>query len=162
MDINLSFVKSDYFLKKLREYLNQLFQESKDVKGIVLFGSLARGDFIYSDDKVSDIDIIVVFSDGDLPNNHIDKINYQINLIGLKGIGFDSIWLTKTEFKNLVQIKADLILSALHEGIFLFDPEGFLDHQKTILFKELREKGVVKKNKYWIWPLKYLGEEINW
>lgn len=162
MDINLSFIKNEYFLRKLENCINQLFRIKKEIQGIILFGSLARGKAIYSAKKMSDIDIIVIFKDNQLPKNHNERINLQIKLMDLKELGFDSLWMTESEFKNLVQIKADMILDVLNEGIVLYDPYSLINEQKGKLFKELEEKGVIKREHYWIWPLKNLGDEIEW
>lgn len=162
MDIDLSFIKEEYFLRKIENCLNQLFRINKNVKGIILFGSLARGAAICSFEKVSDIDLIVVFKDNDLPKNHIKRTDLEIELMDLTELGFDSLWMTESEFKNLVHIKADIILDALDEGIILYDPYNILSDQKNQLFKELEEKGVIKREHYWIWPLKNLGDEIEW
>lgn len=162
MDINLSFIENSYFLKKLENYLDQLFRSTKNVEGILLFGSLARGNAVVSDEKFSDIDLLVIFSDKELPVNHNERTNIQIKLMGLTGTGFDSIWMTESEFKNAVKIKSDMILSGLNEGIVLFDPNGLINGKKNELFAELKNKGVIKRKNYWMWPLKYLGEEIEW
>lgn len=162
MDINLSFIKNEYFLRKLENCINQLFRIKKEIQGIILFGSLARDKAIYSAKKISDIDIIVIFKDNQLPKNHNERINLQIKLMDLKELGFDSLWMTESEFKNLVQIKADMILGVLNEGIVLYDPYSLINEQKGKLFKELEEKGVIKREHYWIWPLKNLGDEIEW
>lgn len=162
MDINLSFIKDDYYFKSLKECIDHLFQIEKKIKGIILFGSLARGEAIYSEEKVSDIDLIIVFFDNELPEDHRKRTNLKIKLMGLKDLGIDSIWMTESEFKELIQIKRDIILSALDNGIILFDPEGFIKEQKIRLFKELKQKGVIKCKHYWIWPLKHLGDEIEW
>ncbi len=162
MDIDLSFITSDYFSRKLENCFNQLFRINKKIQGIILFGSIARGTAVYSHKKVSDIDLIVVFKDTELPKNHNERTNLQIKLMKLTELGFDSLWITESEFKNLVQIKVDLILDALDGGIILFDPNGLINKQKNKLLKELEEKGVIKRENYWIWPLKNLGDEIEW
>ena len=162
MDIDLSFIKNDYFLKKLENCINQLFRLKKEIQGIILFGSLARDKALFSDKKISDIDIIVIFKDSQLPKNHIERVNLQIKLMDLKELGFDSLWMTISEFKNLVQIKADMVLDVLNEGIVLYDPFSLINKQKVKLFKDLEEKGVIKRERYWIWPLKNLGDEIEW
>ena len=64
MDIDLSFIQNANFLRSIKEYLEKLFQLDKKIQGILLFGSLARGEAIYSEREVSDIDLIVIFSDG--------------------------------------------------------------------------------------------------
>lgn len=162
MEIDLSFIKNKYFLEKLENCLIQLFRINKNVKGIVLFGSLATGTAIYSDKKVSDIDLIIIFKDKELPKDHNKRTNLQMKLMDLTELGFDSLWMTESEFKNLVQIKADIILDALDRGIILHDPNGLINEQKNKLFEELEEKGVIRRKNYWIWPLKNLGDEIEW
>ena len=162
MDIDLSFIKEDYFLDILEENLNQLFNINKNIKGILLFGSLAREEAIYSEKKIIDIDIIVIFANNELPTNHNERTNLKIKLMELKDLGFDSIWMTEDEFKHIVDIKADIILSSLSEGKTLFDPENIIKTQKEKLLNDLKRKGVKKRKDYWIWPIKKIGDEINW
>lgn len=50
-----------------------------------------------------------------------------MELMDLTELGFDSLWMTESEFKNLVQIKADIILDALDRGIVLHDPNGLIN-----------------------------------
>ncbi len=162
MDINLSFVKNAYFLRSLKEYLEKLFQLDKNIQGVILFGSLATGEAIYSEREVSDIYLIVIFSDGELPKDHIERSRIKRELMDLALLGFDSIWITKTEFKKSVQIKSDIILSSLDKGKILFDPNDLIKNQKNKLIRELKEKGVKKRINSWIWPLRKLGDEIEW
>ena len=162
MDIDLSFIANNFFINCLEEYLEQLFKINKEIKGILLFGSLAKGDAVYSENKTSDIDLFVIFTDNDLPQNHTERINMKIELMNSKGLGFDSLWITEKEFKTYIKIKADIMLSALYEGKILFDPTGLIQQQKQLLFEELKNKGVIKRKSYWIWPIKNLGDEIEW
>ena len=162
MDIDISFIKNKYFFEKLENCLVQLFHINKKIKGIILFGSLAKVTAIYSDEKVSDIDLIIIFKDNELPKDHNKRTNLQTKLMDLTELGIDSLWMTESEFKNLVQIKADIILDALDKGIILYESNGIIDEQKNKLFKELEEKGVIRREHYWIWPLKNLGDEIEW
>ncbi len=162
MDIDLSFIQNANFLRSIKEYLEKLFQLDRKIQGILLFGSLARGEAIYSEREVSDIDLIVIFSDGELPNDHIERSKTKRELMDLALIGFDSIWMTKTEFEKSVQIKMDIILSCLDEGKILYDPNELIKNQKSKLIRELKEKGVKKRKNYWIWTLKKIGEEIEW
>jgi len=162
VEIDLSIIKNEYFLKTLEEYLTKLFQTNKKIVGIVLFGSLARNEATNSQDKVSDIDLLVVFEEGELPSHPIKRPSLEILLLKLAASGIDSIWMTVVEFKAKVGVKMDVLLSALYEGIILYDPFSLIITEKEKLFKELKEKGVLKRIDYWIWPLKYLGEEIEW
>lgn len=44
--IDLDFIKQDFYRKKLKDFLEILFESSikKSLKGVLLFGSLARGE----------------------------------------------------------------------------------------------------------------------
>jgi predicted nucleotidyltransferase len=162
MDIDLSFIKNKFFLNTLHEYFERLFEIGKKINGVVLFGSLAIGNAIYSDEKVSDVDLLIIFADNELPKDHRKRTDLKIDLMGFTLSGVDSIWLTQTEFEKSMQNKVDLILSILDEGIILHDPFNLIKLQKQKLFQELEKKGVKKREKYWIWPLNHLGEEIEW
>ncbi|MBA7547346.1 hypothetical protein ES705_39760 [subsurface metagenome] len=162
MDIDLSFIKIDYFALSLTEYLESLFKSEKEIVGIILFGSLATENAEFSSDKISDIDLLIIFADNQLPIDHRERTNLKITLMGLTLSGIDSIWMSKSEFKKSIENKRDIILSILDEGIILYDQSNYLRDSKTKLFKELEEKGVKKRKMYWIWPQKRLGEEIKW
>ena len=162
MDIDLSFIKIDYFALSLTEYLESLFKSEKEIVGIILFGSLATENAEFSSDKISDIDLLIIFADNQLPIDHRERTNLKITLMGLTLSGIDSIWMSKSEFKKSIENKRDIILSILDEGIILYDQSNYLRDSKTKLFKELEEKGVKKRKMYWIWPQKRLGEEIEW
>ncbi|MHA1274147.1 MAG: nucleotidyltransferase domain-containing protein [Promethearchaeota archaeon] len=162
LEINLDFITNREFKKDLEEYVMKLFQTDKKIIGILLFGSLARNEASYSEEKISDIDILVVFEDNELPDDPIERIKLEISLLGLSASGFDSVWLTRSEFLTQIKIKRDLLLSALYDGKILYDPTNFIADNKRKLFKELEERGVKKRDGYWIWPKKHLREEIEW
>ncbi|MFO8018561.1 MAG: nucleotidyltransferase domain-containing protein [Promethearchaeia archaeon] len=162
MDIDLNFIKNEYFLNKLKNYLERLFRIDKEIKGIILFGSLARNEEIYSRKKISDIDIIVIFQDGEIPISHSKRSYLKIKLMGNALSNIDSIWMTKKQFTKGIDNKMSILLSALYEGKILFDPESLIKEEKKRLFRSLEEKGVKKRKNYWIWPIKHLGEEIEW
>ena len=162
MDIDLSFIKNEYFLNTLKEYLERLFESEKEIKSVILFGSLAKGNAIYSSEKISDVDLLVIFANNQLPKDHRKRTDLKIDLMGITLSGVDSIWLTQIEFEKSIQNKVEIILSILDEGIILHDPINLIKLQKQKLFQELEKKGVIKREKYWIWPLNHLGEEIEW
>ncbi|TKJ23808.1 MAG: hypothetical protein CEE43_01205 [Promethearchaeota archaeon Loki_b32] len=162
MDIDLNFIKNEYFFKKIEKYLHHLFKVNKEVVGVILFGSIARGDATYSEEKKSDIDLIIIFRDNELPVHHKKRSEVKLKLMELAPSRVDSLWMTEGEFINLVKIKTDIILYALDEGRILYDPLGLIKKQKDNLFRELKNKGVKKEKHYWIWPIKSFGEEIEW
>ncbi len=162
MDIDLNFIKNEYFSKKIEKYLHHLFQVNKEIVGVILFGSIARGDATYSEEKISDIDLIIIFRDNELPEHYRKRNDLKFKLMQSAPSGVDSLWMTEREFLNLVKIKTDIVLYALDEGKMLYDPVGLIKKQKDILFKELKKKGVKKEKHYWVWPIKSFGEEIEW
>ena len=113
MDINLEFLNNEYFSTKLENYLTQLFQINKSIIGIVLFGSLARGDAIYSEEKRSDIDLIIVFKDNELPEHHRKRSELKFKLMEFSPSRVDSLWMTESEFKNFKFISIVLILRVI-------------------------------------------------
>ena len=82
MDIDLSFIKIDYFALSLTEYLESLFKSEKEIVGIILFGSLATENAEFSTDKISDIDLLIIFADNQLPIDHRERTNlpYQVSI----------------------------------------------------------------------------------
>ncbi len=162
MDIDLSYLQNEYFRDKLRRYLERLFQIDKKIIGLLLFGSIARNEAIYSEKKISDIDLIVIFANGEIPISHRKRSDLKVELMRSVLGHIDSIWMTDQQFKKAVQNKMGLLLTALSEGKILFDPNHLITEQKKKLFKELKDKGVIKRKNYWRWPLKHLGEEIEW
>jgi predicted nucleotidyltransferase len=162
MDIDISFIENNYYSSSLKEYLECLFKSKLQIMGIILFGSLAKKQAEYSLDKISDIDLLVVFDNNQLPSNDRTRTNFKIELMKYTLSGIDSIWMSKSEFQASLDNKRDLILSILDEGIILYDQDHYIQDSQTKLFKELREKGVKKRKMYWIWPQKHLDEEIKW
>lgn len=162
MDINISFIKYDQFKSALKNYLECLLKSDLKLLGIVLFGSLAKNQVEYSPEKISDIDLLVIFDNDQLPSNHRARTNLKIKKMGRSLSGIDSIWMNKSEFNASIESKRDLLLSVLEDGIILYDQENFVEKAKTTLFKELHDKGVKKRRMYWIWPQKHPGEEIEW
>ena len=162
MDTNLSLQNNEYFSNKLDKYINQLSQTKLKVVGIILFGSLARGDAVLSEEKKSDIDLIIIFKNNELPEHHRKRSELRLKLMKSAPARVDSIWVTENEFLNLIRIKADIILYALDEGKVLYDPKKLIEKRKKELFQALKKKGVKKEKHYWAWPIKHFGEEIEW
>jgi len=135
MDIDLSFIKIDYFALSLAEYLERLFKSEKEIIGIILFGSLATHQAEYSPDKISDIDLLVVFENNQLPIDPRARTNLKLTLMGFTLSGTDSIWMSKSEFKVSIEHKRDLFLSILDEGIILYDQNNYLQDSKTNYLK---------------------------
>ena len=62
-NIDLSFIKLEYFKNKLQKYLQYILKIELNIKGIMLFGSLATDKARYDENHLSDIDLIIVCDD---------------------------------------------------------------------------------------------------
>ncbi|TFF88872.1 MAG: nucleotidyltransferase domain-containing protein [Promethearchaeota archaeon] len=155
----LSFIENDVFRQRLKRYVKKILEIPLEIEGILLFGSLARGDAIINQDYMSDIDLIILSKDlpEDLWERHekIHDLTFEFNAY------IQALWWTPKEMIKNVEDKYYLILDALDEGKILYDPNNLLQELKTKLKKELKKKGVIKKELYWYWPMKKFGEEIE-
>jgi len=80
---------------------------------VILFGSMARGDF----HEASDIDLIVV---GDFRERFFDRIG---RILDLNDTDFDleALAYTPQEFEKMVAEKRPFIMNALREGRILYE-----------------------------------------
>ena len=158
-DINFSFIKLEYFRNKLRKYLQFIFKIDLKIKAILLFGSVATGKARNDEDRLSDIDLIIICDD--LPMDDRERRRLILDLTRPVTSGIQDLWWTSKEMEHQVDSKFYLILDALDEGKILYDPENFLQNLKVRLFKELKEKGVKKTRLYWQWPIEKFGDKIE-
>jgi len=159
-NIDLSFIKIEYFKDKLQKYLQYILKIELNVKGIMLFGSLATEKACYNKNHVSDIDLIIICDD--LPEDLWNRRQLILNLTKTVNSGIQALWWTSKEIKNHVTSKYYLILDAFDEGKIIYDPENLLLELKTRLFEELDLKGVIKTDLYWQWPIKKFGDKIEY
>lgn len=139
--------------------MDHLFKQEIRIKGILLFGSVARGQGKINDEYISDIDLIIISDE--LPEDLWKRRKKTLKLTRKVTGGIQVLWWTSEEIKNHVKNKFYLILDALDEGIILYDPEDLLHQLRKRLFKDLAKKGVIKTDLYWQWPIKYFGERIE-
>jgi predicted nucleotidyltransferase len=126
--------------------------------GALLFGSLARGEARPYETLESDIDLIVLI-DGlpPLSQRMMEKIEVERNLHTL----VRAIWMTPEDLEGHLKAKAGYVLDAFDEGILIYDRDGFLSESRRKLAEELRQKGVVKTDRWWSFPVK-AGEECTY
>lgn len=158
-NIDLSFIKKDYFQSKIREYINFIFTQELNIRGILLFGSVARGEEVINQEKVSDIDMIIVCDE--LPDNLKKRREYISNLTNSVNSNIQTLWWTSEEIKENLEEKFHLLLDALDEGKILFDKDNFLHQLRKKMFLDLAKKGVIKTEMYWQWPIKKFGDKIE-
>jgi predicted nucleotidyltransferase len=126
--------------------------------GALLFGSLVRGQARPYETLESDIDLIVLIEGlPPLSQRIVEKIEVERNLHTL----VRAIWMTPEDLEGHLKAKAGYVLDAFDEGILLYDQDGFLSESRRKLVEELREKGVVKTDRWWSFPVK-AGEEYTY
>ncbi len=157
--IDLSFIKLEYFKNELKEYLEFIFKLKLKIKAILLFGSVATGKARVDDDYLSDIDLFIICDD--LPEDYWERRELVFKLTKPVCSGKQALWRTSKEMEGYVKSKYYLILDAFDEGKILYDPENFLFELRKALFKDLEEKGVIKTELYWQWPIKKFGDKIE-
>ncbi|MHA1294233.1 MAG: nucleotidyltransferase domain-containing protein [Promethearchaeota archaeon] len=157
---NLEIIKNKFFKKELENYLEYIFTLKLNIQGILLFGSLAKGSAKNNDQYESDIDLIIICDD--LPNDYKKRKQIIRNFTRQINTRVQAIWWTSKELIINVNSKYYLILDALDDGKIIYDPTGLINELKEKLFKELKEKGVIKTDLYWQWPLKKFGDKIQY
>ncbi|HEY0088855.1 MAG TPA: nucleotidyltransferase domain-containing protein [Candidatus Lokiarchaeia archaeon] len=159
LNVDLSFIKNEYFKNTITQYIKKIFTIDYTIEGILLFGSVAKE--IARDDKeyLSDIDLIVVA--WNLTEDLWKRNDEVFKSTGDISSDIQALWWTPEEIQKNVETKFYLVLDALDDGKILYDPNNFLYELKKKLKKELKEKGVVKTEMYWQWPIKKFGDYIE-
>jgi len=158
---NLEKIKQREYTPVIEEYLDKLHSNfGEKIVGVLLFGSVARGEAKPLKKYESDIDLIVLIRG--IPENISERLMLKAKLVldlrlGSRVQGF---WMPPEELPRLVGARTGYIMDALTEGILLYDPEQIIEESKKTLERELRERGVEKKKYGWVWPLK-AGEIIK-
>ena len=104
---------SDVSPELLKEIVNRLVQGLRPER-VYLFGSQARDQAI----EGSDVDLLVVLSDSDLPRHRREALSYDL----LWGITtpVDVIVLTRAEFQRASRVKTSLASTVQAEGEVLY------------------------------------------
>ncbi|WP_028950180.1 nucleotidyltransferase domain-containing protein [Sulfurihydrogenibium subterraneum] len=140
---------NDYFQKKIIEKKDILLDSIKKAYGynleaVVLFGSVARGDFA----RYSDIDVLIIVEDSDL--SFRKRINEFYNKVGYY---FENHYLSPVILKKEEALNFHpLFLGIFESYITLYDKNGIVD-KIVLLIKDKKIKGQIiefeKPVKYW-------------
>jgi predicted nucleotidyltransferase len=84
---------------------------------VILFGSLARGDF----NEGSDVDILVV---ADFREPFLDRIKVLLDLNDRTRLPLEPVGYTAEEFMEMLERKNSFILEAVEKGKILYVSEG--------------------------------------
>ncbi len=121
----------------IKKYINDVIKELNP-KCIILYGSLARGDF----NERSDIDIIVISSL--LPKNYYERAKLLYGLIKTFD-PIDPIGFTPEEFINMIKKRHCTSLFAMEEGKALYGKKYF-SYLKKIHKEVIIKYKIVKGN----------------
>jgi len=156
---NLNKIAQPY-RERVEKYVKVLYNNfGDDFIGLIVFGSVARGEQKTTEKYESDVDVLPVIES--LPQRFsIDRMNLELKVGTIYSV--ISKWVTKSELEEFFKAKTGFILDAFDEGIIIYDTENYLSEKKEELFRELKEKGVVENPKLgWVFPIK-VGEKIEY
>ena len=159
-DINLAFIKEEYFKNKLSEFLQFIFKLDLEIRSILLYGSVATGRARDDTEYLSDIDLFII-SDK-IRIDLLKRSKWVVNITKPVCSGVQALWRTSKEMEKYAESKYYLILDAFDEGKILYDPDNFLHNLREKIFIELKAKGVIKTDLYWQWPIKKFGDKIEY
>jgi predicted nucleotidyltransferase len=154
-------IRQREYIPVIEEYLDKLHRNfGEKIVGVLLFGSVARGDAKPLKKYESDIDLIVLIRG--IPENISERLTLKAKLVMELRLGscVQGFWMPPEELPRLVGARTGYIMDALTEGILLYDPERIIEESKKTLERELKERGVEKKKYGWVWPIK-AGEIIK-
>jgi len=133
--------RSKHYELCFKKYVEKIL-ERKDVVGIVVFGSVAKGE--EKPFPESDIDVLVLAKN--LPKN--PSIRRMSTLKYREDVGIiEDIWLTPKELLDAVKGGWGVILDALADGIVVYDEEKILEKAKKIVERKYRRIGKIWKIK---------------
>ena len=114
-------IPQNRFHKPLEKFWQEVQDDLEKIDGLMVYGSVARGDAR----KDSDIDLLIISDSEKLESE------YGAKVIG--GKMFMAKVFSKEEFRQNLKKGSDFALSALKEGILLYDTERFLQGLKNSL-----------------------------
>jgi predicted nucleotidyltransferase len=127
------------FEEMINDYVDRI--KGLDVRGILLFGSVARNDA----KEQSDVDILVVASG--LPD-----IKERYNRITVKNPSrIEDIWMTPDELVEMVDAKTGFVVDALLEGKILLD-DGTINDARSQLVNSLKRLKAKRLKHGWFIP----------
>ena len=127
------------FEEMINDYVERI--KGLDVRGILLFGSVARNDA----KEQSDVDILVVASG--LPD-----IKERYGFITIKKPSrIEDIWMTPDELIEMVDAKTGFVVDALLEGKILLD-DGTVEDARARLKDSLKRLNAKKLKHGWFIP----------
>ena len=113
--VKVTYFNSDRVWRALRRFVAALVRQRPEIRRVVLFGSLARGDAVPG----SDVDLMLVLSTAD--RRFLDRI--PLYTPDRFPVGIEVFPYTGDEIEAMLRDGNPFIRRALEEGITLFDSE---------------------------------------
>lgn len=127
--------KSRRYELYFRRYVEKVL-EREDIIGILVFGSVARGE--ERPFPESDIDVLVIAKN--LPKN--PSIRRMTTLKYRREVGIiEDIWLTPNELLDAVEGGWGVVLDALADGIIVYDKERILEKARDVVKRRHKRIG---------------------
>jgi len=158
---DISWIKDKFIINILNTFIDHILEKkSNDIKAILLFGSLARDDFVYNDEHQSDIDLLIISEN--LPDDIFQRKLYTANLSKSVGAGIHKLWYTSEELIKLIKAHRAFFLEIIKYGRIIFETDGFLSNLKITVENIIKEKGIRETEHAWMWPQAPPGSKIEW
>lgn len=154
---NIELIKQKEYVKLILSYFETVCKRI-DIKGVLLFGSVAKGEAKPLESYESDIDLLIIIDN--LTDDLQKRLLYKIEIETGTKSRIQAIWMKPEELKEHIEAKSGYILDAFEEGIILYDPMFLLEKKKQELFIELKNKGVLKSKWGYSWNIK-AGEVVE-
>ncbi len=145
---------SERFARPTLAYLKGL-SKYVDIEGVLLYGSVAWGKPTIH----SDIDLIIVSTDFDLPYDELVKMRRRIR--GELPGGIDSIWVSPRELESMFLGFTGFILDAIWKGIILYEENEVFTKLRKRLEKALETGKIERKHGMWKIPISRPGEKVE-
>jgi predicted nucleotidyltransferase len=120
---NLEEIKGREYIPVIEEYLDKLRRNfGEKIVGVLLFGSVARGEAKPLKGYESDIDLIILIRG--LPENISERLMLKAKLVVELRLGsrVQGFWMFPEELSQLVGARTGYIMGAFTEGVILYDP----------------------------------------
>ena len=157
----LTCIKNKAIILRLEKFITNILQKkTDDIFAILLFGSLARKDAIFSDEYQSDVDLLIISHD--LPKDILSRKLYTFDLSKTLGLGIDQLWFSPEEIIALVESHRVFFMEIIKYGKILFEKDKFFTKLKKTINTILKEKGIKESKNVWLWPQNNPGCEIKW
>ena len=142
----------------IAERVKEMVSENQFISGVILFGSIARGE----EHGRSDIDLLILWE-----NLRIDPSERYIYIYRIVSKYFPSTNLTllDIEYSSFLNARkiTPLLLNIIYDGIVLYDKYGKLEDFLSRVKRELETKGIKRRKigRYYYWMLPEAGSKVR-